>query len=95
MYGSNTTAPLRQGILGLTVHSGDIPATSHRVWWLRRMASTLTWTEPFDFFLWGYIKMRVYATPPPTLQEYGCLCQSVTCHVIQCAAYPYFEARLF
>ncbi|GBM31227.1 hypothetical protein AVEN_193356-1 [Araneus ventricosus] len=22
-----------------------------------------------DFFLWGYIKQRVYATPPPTLQE--------------------------
>lgn len=24
---------------------------------------------PLDFFLWGYIKQRVYATPPPTLQE--------------------------
>ncbi|GBO05190.1 hypothetical protein AVEN_267673-1 [Araneus ventricosus] len=22
-----------------------------------------------DFLLWGYIKQRVYATPPPTLQE--------------------------
>ncbi|GBN78096.1 hypothetical protein AVEN_75964-1 [Araneus ventricosus] len=22
-----------------------------------------------DFFLWGYIKQRVYATPPPKLQE--------------------------
>ncbi|GBM98989.1 hypothetical protein AVEN_45562-1 [Araneus ventricosus] len=25
--------------------------------------------KPLDFFLWGYIKQRVYATPPPTLQE--------------------------
>ncbi|GBM39967.1 hypothetical protein AVEN_142242-1 [Araneus ventricosus] len=47
--------------------------------------------KPLDFFLWVYIKQRVYATPPPTLQElskpyYGCLCQRVTCHVVQCAA---------
>ncbi|GBM34548.1 hypothetical protein AVEN_77514-1 [Araneus ventricosus] len=25
--------------------------------------------NPLDFFLWGYIKQRVCATPPPTLQE--------------------------
>ncbi|GBM17747.1 hypothetical protein AVEN_99635-1 [Araneus ventricosus] len=25
--------------------------------------------NPLDFFLWGYIKRQVYATPPPTLQE--------------------------
>ncbi|GBM90534.1 hypothetical protein AVEN_236325-1 [Araneus ventricosus] len=25
--------------------------------------------NPFYFFLWGYIKQRVYATPPPILQE--------------------------
>ncbi|GBO43071.1 hypothetical protein AVEN_48071-1 [Araneus ventricosus] len=25
--------------------------------------------NPLDFFLWGYIKQRMYATPPPTLQE--------------------------
>ncbi|GBN42850.1 hypothetical protein AVEN_191909-1 [Araneus ventricosus] len=25
--------------------------------------------NPLDFFLWGCIKQRVYATPPPTLQE--------------------------
>ncbi|GBN40147.1 hypothetical protein AVEN_89911-1, partial [Araneus ventricosus] len=25
--------------------------------------------NPLDFFLWGYIKERVYATSPPTLQE--------------------------
>ncbi|GBO45408.1 hypothetical protein AVEN_253867-1 [Araneus ventricosus] len=25
--------------------------------------------NPFDSFLWGYIKQRVYATPTPTLQE--------------------------
>ncbi|GBL96422.1 hypothetical protein AVEN_43734-1 [Araneus ventricosus] len=26
--------------------------------------------NPLDFFLWGYIKQRVYATLPPTLQEH-------------------------
>ncbi|GBN08167.1 hypothetical protein AVEN_1034-2-1, partial [Araneus ventricosus] len=25
--------------------------------------------NPLDFFLWGYIKQRLYATPPLTLQE--------------------------
>ncbi|GBN02182.1 hypothetical protein AVEN_173491-1 [Araneus ventricosus] len=25
--------------------------------------------NPLDFFLWGCIKKRVYATPPPTLQD--------------------------
>ncbi|GBN36511.1 hypothetical protein AVEN_10573-1 [Araneus ventricosus] len=25
--------------------------------------------NPLDFSLWGYIKQRLYATPPPTLQE--------------------------
>ncbi|GBM70207.1 hypothetical protein AVEN_60135-1 [Araneus ventricosus] len=25
--------------------------------------------NPLDFFLWGYIKQQVYATPTPTLQE--------------------------
>ncbi|GBL77958.1 hypothetical protein AVEN_143283-1 [Araneus ventricosus] len=24
---------------------------------------------PIDFFLWGYLKHQVYATPPPTLQD--------------------------
>ncbi|GBO40468.1 hypothetical protein AVEN_267533-1 [Araneus ventricosus] len=48
--------------------------------------------NPLDFFLWGYIKQRVYETPPPTLPPpgtskpyYGCLCQRVICHVVQCA----------
>ncbi|GBL90928.1 hypothetical protein AVEN_28025-1 [Araneus ventricosus] len=34
--------PSAQGIKCPTVHSGHIPVTSHWVWWLRRMASTLT-----------------------------------------------------
>ncbi|GBM30110.1 hypothetical protein AVEN_156274-1 [Araneus ventricosus] len=24
---------------------------------------------PMDFFLWGYLKQQVYATPPPALQD--------------------------
>ncbi|GBO25134.1 hypothetical protein AVEN_206834-1 [Araneus ventricosus] len=41
--------------------------------------------NPLYFFLWGYIKQRVYATTPPTLQELR-LCQRVSCHFVQCAA---------
>ncbi|GBN98140.1 hypothetical protein AVEN_265232-1 [Araneus ventricosus] len=61
--------PSTRGIKCPTVHSGHIPATSHQVWWLRRMAPRFTRPEPIGLFLWGYIKQRVYATPPPTLQE--------------------------
>ncbi|GBL75352.1 hypothetical protein AVEN_194555-1 [Araneus ventricosus] len=25
---------------------------------------------PMNFFLWGYLKQQVYATPPPTLQDH-------------------------
>ncbi|GBM96817.1 hypothetical protein AVEN_161131-1 [Araneus ventricosus] len=25
---------------------------------------------PIDFFQWGYLKQQVYATPPPTLQDF-------------------------
>ncbi|GBO09091.1 hypothetical protein AVEN_272461-1 [Araneus ventricosus] len=61
--------PSAQGIKCPTVHSGHIPATSHRnggcVEWPPRSPAL----NPLDFFLWGYIKQRVYATPPPTLQE--------------------------
>ncbi|GBL90833.1 hypothetical protein AVEN_215563-1 [Araneus ventricosus] len=53
--------PSAQGIKCPTVHSRHFPETSHRVWWLRRLASTFTCPEP--------IKQRVYATSPPTLQE--------------------------
>ncbi|GBM23151.1 hypothetical protein AVEN_147069-1 [Araneus ventricosus] len=44
--------------------------------------------NPLDFFLRGHIKQRVYATPPPTLQELrNCITEAcVTCHVVQCAA---------
>ncbi|GBN77201.1 hypothetical protein AVEN_220545-1 [Araneus ventricosus] len=57
--------PSAQGIKCPTVHSGHILATSHRAWPPR-----LPDLNPLDFFLWGYIKQRVYATPPPTLQEH-------------------------
>ncbi|GBO02779.1 hypothetical protein AVEN_44698-1 [Araneus ventricosus] len=39
-----------QGIKCLTVHSGHIPETSHRVWWLRKMVSTFTSLEPIGLF---------------------------------------------
>ncbi|GBM79642.1 hypothetical protein AVEN_184203-1 [Araneus ventricosus] len=66
---STRRRPSAQGIKCPTVHSGHIPATSHRVWWLRGMPPCSPDLNPLDFFLWGYIKQRVYATPPPTLQE--------------------------
>ncbi|GBM27490.1 hypothetical protein AVEN_157194-1 [Araneus ventricosus] len=40
--------PYAQGIKCPTIHSGHIPATSQRVWWLRRMASTFTSTGLFS-----------------------------------------------
>ncbi|GBM08318.1 hypothetical protein AVEN_101443-1 [Araneus ventricosus] len=38
--------------------------------------------NPLDFLLWGYIKQRVYATPPPTLQEL------LNCMTDACASVP-------
>ncbi|GBL81016.1 hypothetical protein AVEN_83102-1 [Araneus ventricosus] len=58
-----------QGIKCPTVHSGHIPATSHRVWCCVEWPPRSPDLNPLTFFLWGYIKQRVYATPPPTLQE--------------------------
>ncbi|GBN68746.1 hypothetical protein AVEN_148774-1 [Araneus ventricosus] len=60
--------PSAQGIKCPTVHSGHIPATS-------QYGGCVEWPphspdlNPLDFFLWGYIKQRVHATYPPTLQE--------------------------
>ncbi|GBM12088.1 hypothetical protein AVEN_245485-1 [Araneus ventricosus] len=41
-----------------------------------------------DFFLWRYIKQRVYVTNIAGTSKpyYGCLRQRVTCHVVQCEA---------
>ncbi|GBL93706.1 hypothetical protein AVEN_166751-1 [Araneus ventricosus] len=92
MYGSNTTAPLRTRYQVSNLYIRDtfqqqVIGYGGCVEWPPRSPDM----NPLDFFLWGYIKQRVYATPPPTLQElrnpyYGCLCQRVTCHVVQCAA---------
>ncbi|GBN58201.1 hypothetical protein AVEN_197179-1 [Araneus ventricosus] len=42
--------------------------------------------NPLDFFLWGYIKQRVYAPPPPTLQELRNRFTDVVpaCHLPRC-----------
>ncbi|GBM84562.1 hypothetical protein AVEN_33839-1 [Araneus ventricosus] len=52
-----------------TVHSGHIPkkviSYGGCVEWPPRSPDL----NPLDFFLWGYIKQRLYATPPSTLQE--------------------------
>ncbi|GBL97965.1 hypothetical protein AVEN_236321-1 [Araneus ventricosus] len=82
--------PSVQNIMCPTVHSGHIPATSHRVWWLRRMA-TFTCSEPMGLFSVGIhqipsvcnLSTNIAGTLKP---YYGCLCQRVTCHVVQCAA---------
>ncbi|GBN80286.1 hypothetical protein AVEN_84117-1 [Araneus ventricosus] len=50
--------------------SGYTPATSHRVWWLRRMASLRSPDlNPLYFFCGISIKELRYATPPPTLTK--------------------------
>ncbi|GBN36659.1 hypothetical protein AVEN_202654-1 [Araneus ventricosus] len=45
--------------------------------------------NPLDFFLWGYIKQQVYATPPPILQELRNritdACASVSPDMLPCA----------
>ncbi|GBL90797.1 hypothetical protein AVEN_215538-1 [Araneus ventricosus] len=67
MYSSNTTAPLRtryqvsNNTFGTHSNNGyggsvECPSRSPDL-------------NPLDFFLCGYIKQRVYATPPPILQE--------------------------
>ncbi|GBO39843.1 hypothetical protein AVEN_170866-1 [Araneus ventricosus] len=44
--------------------------------------------NPLNFFLWGSIQQRVYATNIEGTSKpyYGRLCQRFTCHVLQCAA---------
>ncbi|GBM41795.1 hypothetical protein AVEN_92013-1 [Araneus ventricosus] len=74
MYGSNMTAPIRIRFQTLNIwrHSktnGDIPESSHRVWWFRRVPPRSPDLTPLDFFLWRDIKEHVYATPPPILQD--------------------------
>ncbi|GBL93632.1 hypothetical protein AVEN_25629-1 [Araneus ventricosus] len=70
MYGSNTTAPLRtryqvsNSTFG-THSSNKSSDIGGYVEWPPRSPDL----NPLDFFLWGYIKQRVYATPPSTLQE--------------------------
>ncbi|GBM99937.1 hypothetical protein AVEN_258159-1 [Araneus ventricosus] len=78
MYGSNTMAPLRTRCP--TVHSGHIPATSHRVGGCPSSPDL----NPLDFFLWGYIRRRVYATPPPTLQELRNRIADAACRLLCC-----------
>ncbi|GBO22367.1 hypothetical protein AVEN_154417-1 [Araneus ventricosus] len=83
--------PSAECIKCLTVHSVHISATSHRVWWLRRMASTFTSPEPTGLFSVGIHKTASVCNNSTNIAEtsklyYGCLCQRVTCHVVQCAA---------
>ena len=70
-----------------TIHSGHISVTRHRVHWLCRITFTFTWPEHIGFFLWGYIKQRVYAIPPPTLQQFlkhnMDVRINITCHVVK------------
>ncbi|GBN01926.1 hypothetical protein AVEN_113797-1 [Araneus ventricosus] len=91
MYGSNRRRPSAQGIKCQTVHSGHIPATSHRVWWLRKMTSTFTCPEPIGLFSVGIHQTASVCNPSTNIAGtmkpyYGCLCQRITCHVVQCAA---------
>ncbi|GBM99057.1 hypothetical protein AVEN_161262-1 [Araneus ventricosus] len=70
MYGSNTTAPLRtryqvsNSTFG-THSEQQVIGYGGCVEWPPRSPEL----NPLNFFLWRYIKQRVYATPPPTLQE--------------------------
>ncbi|GBO28246.1 hypothetical protein AVEN_234619-1 [Araneus ventricosus] len=61
---STRRRPSAQSIKCPTAHSGHITATSHRVWCLRRMASTFPDLNPLDFSLWGYIKSNSECMQP-------------------------------
>ncbi|GBL81877.1 hypothetical protein AVEN_50479-1 [Araneus ventricosus] len=71
MYGSNTTAPLltrhqvSNSSFGNTFQQ-QVIGYGGCVEWPPRSPDL----NPLDFFLWGYIKQRVYATPPTILQEF-------------------------
>ncbi|GBN62689.1 hypothetical protein AVEN_159742-1 [Araneus ventricosus] len=70
MNGSNTTALLRTRYQVSNSTLGHIPATSHGVWWLRRMASTFTLTEPIGLLPVGIHQTASVCNPStPTLQE--------------------------
>ncbi|GBM15562.1 hypothetical protein AVEN_172722-1 [Araneus ventricosus] len=74
--------PSAQGIKCPTVHSGHISVTSHRVWWLRRMASTSVFSVGIHQIASLFnLSTNTAGTSKP---YYGCLCQRVTCHVVQC-----------
>ncbi|GBO06956.1 hypothetical protein AVEN_211011-1 [Araneus ventricosus] len=83
--------PSAQGIKCPTAHSGHIPETSHRVWWLHIMASTFTWPEPIGLFSVGIHQTASVCNPSTNIAGtskpyYGFLSHRVTCHVVQCAA---------
>ncbi|GBM28304.1 hypothetical protein AVEN_233179-1 [Araneus ventricosus] len=67
MYGSNATAPLRTRyqVSNTTFGTHSNNKSLGCVEWPPRSPDL----NPFDFLLWGYIKQRVYATPPSTLQK--------------------------
>ncbi|GBN18323.1 hypothetical protein AVEN_56670-1 [Araneus ventricosus] len=69
MYDSNMTASLRirfQTLSPMETFQNQVIGYDGLVEWPPRSPNF----TPLDFFLWGHIKGRVYATPPPTLQDH-------------------------
>ena len=63
------------------VFGNRIIGLGHAVEWPPR-SSDLT---PYDFFLWGYLKNKVYETPPNDLQD---LRNSIGRHVAELSDHP-------
>ncbi|GBM35783.1 hypothetical protein AVEN_108974-3 [Araneus ventricosus] len=56
-------------VLSVQQYIRDTVQQHHRVWWLRRMASTFTRPEPIVLFSVGIHQTASVCNPPPTLQE--------------------------
>ncbi|GBM74739.1 hypothetical protein AVEN_197984-1 [Araneus ventricosus] len=91
MYGSNTTAPLHTSYQVSKSTFGTHSSNKSSGMWLRRMASTFNSPEPIGLFSVLIHQTASVCNPSTSIAGtskayYGCLCQRVTCHVVQCAA---------
>jgi hypothetical protein len=49
-------------------HRTKIRSSDLFAWW-HRLARPVTWFDPVWFFLWGYLKAKVYARCPGTIEQ--------------------------
>jgi len=47
----------------------NVPRSSDLFAWWRRLARPVTWFDPVWFFLWRYLKAKVYSRRPGTIEQ--------------------------